>query len=468
MTRILRAPRLLAAFGALLALLASSLVLLAAAPARAADCAPASGSTDISSAAYGDDDVTLTGGVDYTWGQETKLHIDFGKSKQLASVKSGDYFTYTLPPDSGLAPQVGGAAFNVTDPAHDNQVIACAVFDAQTQKLTVVFNDAAAKLQGVQGWVELRVQIFPLGEGTEGPRKIRLTQTKTLDITVHPGQGPGEGFHKDGWLRVGLKEPAFSADRAIVWRIAFPRMQERLTNVEVTDDSEDTKWSFNCSFIDVSAVQVLGPNRAFEQRDQPMNDAEKAIAKTVEGACEAERFQAKVPEIPAGYMVIFPALYASVQMPMGGTYTNTAVLTADQWDKPLTTGHKVDMSGNGEGSGDSSTPPVTPTTTAPVPTTTEPAPTTPATTPPATTAPSEAPSPNASSTPSASATTQPAPGPGEAPDPAPAPAPGGDDDSHGSGQLPRTGAELALAVGSAAALMVVGAGLLLASRRRRR
>ena len=252
--------------------------------------------------------VAATVGFKVKWSTSSKVH-------------AGEYFQYKVSTQSAkpIMP------FNFDVKSSTGTVIGCGTWD-QDGNVKVVFNDAAEGAASWDGWVITTAQLT-LSKNEVGKKQpFKLTETKSVDVDIQPGIGVGVDFRKDGWLF-----NVYNRNRTLAWRITVPGGDTGLKNVSVVDNSEDTKWDFNCDDLE----PLLKNNEAnLKLVDSVANGYDGpdvsggAIRQNATISCSANKLEIKLPEVPANKFAII-VLYGHTPEVVSGHYWNTATITAN-------------------------------------------------------------------------------------------------------------------------------------------
>ena len=255
--------------------------------------------------------VAATVGFKVKWSTSSKVH-------------AGEYFQYKVSTQSAkpIMP------FNFDVKSSTGTVIGCGTWD-QDGNVKVVFNDAAEGAASWDGWVITTAQLT-LSKNEVGKKQpFKLTETKSVDVDIQPGIGVGVDFRKDGWLF-----NVYNRNRTLAWRITVPGGDTGLKNVSVVDNSEDTKWDFNCDDLE----PLLKNNEAnLKLVDSVANGYDGpdvsggAIRQNATISCSANKLEIKLPEVPANKFAII-VMYGHTPEVVSGHYWNTATITANDME----------------------------------------------------------------------------------------------------------------------------------------
>ena len=264
--------------------------------------------------------VAATVGFKVKWSTSSKVH-------------AGEYFQYKVSTQSAkpIMP------FNFDVKSSTGTVIGCGTWD-QDGNVKVVFNDAAEGAASWDGWVITTAQLT-LSKNEVGKKQpFKLTETKSVDVDIQPGIGVGVDFRKDGWLF-----NVYNRNRTLAWRITVPGGDTGLKNVSVVDNSEDTKWDFNCDDLE----PLLKNNEAnLKLVDSVTNGYDGpdvsggAIRQNATISCSANKLEIKLPEVPANKFAII-VLYGHTPEVVSGHYWNTATITANDMETRMVSAQDV-------------------------------------------------------------------------------------------------------------------------------
>ena len=296
----------------------------AAAPAAHAATCPAP-TTDITSKmTVGQPELVDDNGnatTNLTVGQTLGYKVKWSTSSK---VTAGQYFQYKLSTKS--ANPIAPFTFDVKSAS--GTVIGCATWGSDGT-VKVVFNEAAEGAASWDGWVITRSRLTLEANEIGGTQPFHLTETKSVDVNVKKGVGVGEGFRKDGfWTYPGT---IYNKSRTISWRVTIPGGSAGLKNVTFTDNSEDTKWDFDCTDL----TNQLKTNATNFKLLAAVGGANYAGADLSNGSlrenatitCDANALKIQIPEIPANQFAVF-TLYGRVENLVNGRYWNTANIEA--------------------------------------------------------------------------------------------------------------------------------------------
>ena len=255
--------------------------------------------------------VAATVGFKVKWSTSSKVH-------------AGEYFQYKVSTQSAkpIMP------FNFDVKSSTGTVIGCGTWD-QDGNVKVVFNDAAEGAASWDGWVITTAQLT-LSKNEVGKKQpFKLTETKSVDVDIQPGIGVGVDFRKDGWLFNTLNR-----NRTLAWRITVPGGDTGLKNVSVVDNSEDTKWDFNCDDLEPLLKNDEANLKLVDSVANGYNGPDVsggAIRQNATISCSANKLEIKLPEVPANKFAII-VLYGHTPEVVSGHYWNTATITANDME----------------------------------------------------------------------------------------------------------------------------------------
>ena len=294
------------------------------APAAVAASCPAPTTNITSKVTISDPELTDQNGTpktSFTVGATVGFKVKWSTSSK---VHAGEYFQYKVSTQSAkpIMP------FNFDVKSSTGTIIGCGTWD-QDGNVKVVFNDAAEGAASWDGWVITTAQLT-LSKNEVGKKQpFKLTETKSVDVDIQPGIGVGVDFRKDGWLF-----NVYNRNRTLAWRITVPGGDTGLKNVSVVDNSEDTKWDFNCDDLE----PLLKNNEAnLKLVDSVANGYDGpdvsggAIRQNATISCSANKLEIKLPEVPANKFAII-VLYGHTPEVVSGHYWNTATITANDME----------------------------------------------------------------------------------------------------------------------------------------
>ena len=241
-----------------------------------------------------------------------------------SKVHAGEYFQYKVSTQSAkpIMP------FNFDVKSSTGTVIGCGTWD-QDGNVKVVFNDAAEGAASWDGWVITTAQLT-LSKNEVGKKQpFKLTETKSVDVDIQPGIGVGVDFRKDGWLF-----NMYNRNRTLAWRITVPGGDTGLKNVSVVDNSEDTKWDFNCDDLEPLLKNNEANLKLVDSVANGYNGPDVsggAIRQNATISCSANKLEIKLPEVPANKFAII-VLYGHTPEVVSGHYWNTATITANDME----------------------------------------------------------------------------------------------------------------------------------------
>ena len=303
------------------------------APAAVAASCPAPTTNITSNMTISDPELTDQNGTpktSFTVAETVGFKVKWSTSSK---VHAGEYFQYKVSTQSAkpIMP------FNFDVKSSTGTVIGCGTWD-QDGNVKVVFNDAAEGAASWDGWVITTAQLT-LSKNEVGKKQpFKLTETKSVDVDIQPGIGVGVDFRKDGWLF-----NVYNRNRTLAWRITVPGGDTGLKNVSVVDNSEDTKWDFNCDDLE----PLLKNNEAnLKLVDSVANGYDGpdvsggAIRQNATISCSANKLEIKLPEVPANKFAII-VLYGHTPEVVSGHYWNTATITANDMETRMVSAQDV-------------------------------------------------------------------------------------------------------------------------------
>ena len=303
------------------------------APAAVAASCPAPTTNITSNMTISDPELTDQNGTpktSFTVGATVGFKVKWSTSSK---VHAGEYFQYKVSTQSAkpIMP------FNFDVKSSTGTLIGCGTWD-QDGNVKVVFNDAAEGAASWDGWVITTAQLT-LSKNEVGKKQpFKLTETKSVDVDIQPGIGVGVDFRKDGWLF-----NVYNRNRTLAWRITVPGGDTGLKNVSVVDNSEDTKWDFNCDDLE----PLLKNNEAnLKLVDSVANGYDGpdvsggAIRQNATISCSANKLEIKLPEVPANKFAII-VLYGHTPEVVSGHYWNTATITANDMETRMVSAQDV-------------------------------------------------------------------------------------------------------------------------------
>ena len=294
------------------------------APAALAASCPAPTTNITSNMTISDPELTDQNGTpktSFTVGATVGFKVKWSTSSK---VHAGEYFQYKVSTQSAkpIMP------FNFDVKSSTGTVIGCGTWD-QDGNVKVVFNDAAEGAASWDGWVITTAQLT-LSKNEVGKKQpFKLTETKSVDVDIQPGIGVGVDFRKDGWLFNALNR-----NRTLAWRITVPGGDTGLKNVSVVDNSEDTKWDFNCDDLEPLLKNDEANLKLVDSVANGYNGPDVsggAIRQNATISCSANKLEIKLPEVPANKFAII-VLYGHTPEVVSGHYWNTATITANDME----------------------------------------------------------------------------------------------------------------------------------------
>ena len=264
--------------------------------------------------------VAATVGFKVKWSTSSKVH-------------AGEYFQYKVSTQSAkpIMP------FNFDVKSSTGTIIGCGTWD-QDGNVKVVFNDAAEGAASWDGWVITTAQLT-LSKNEVGKKQpFKLTETKSVDVDIQPGIGVGVDFRKDGWLF-----NVYNRNRTLAWRITVPGGDTGLKNVSVVDNSEDTKWDFNCDDLEPLLKNNEANLKLVDSVANGYNGPDVsggAIRQNATISCSANKLEIKLPEVPANKFAII-VLYGHTPEVVSGHYWNTATITANDMETRMVSAQDV-------------------------------------------------------------------------------------------------------------------------------
>ena len=294
------------------------------APAAVAASCPAPTTNITSNMTISDPELTDQNGTpktSFTVGATVGFKVKWSTSSK---VHAGEYFQYKVSTQSAkpIMP------FNFDVKSSTGTVIGCGTWD-QDGNVKVVFNDAAEGAASWDGWVITTAQLT-LSKNEVGKKQpFKLTETKSVDVDIQPGIGVGVDFRKDGWLF-----NMYNRNRTLAWRITVPGGDTGLKNVSVVDNSEDTKWDFNCDDLEPLLKNDEANLKLVDSVANGYNGPDVsggAIRQNATISCSANKLEIKLPEVPANKFAII-VLYGHTPEVVSGHYWNTATITANDME----------------------------------------------------------------------------------------------------------------------------------------
>lgn len=294
------------------------------APAAVAASCPAPTTNITSNMTISDPELTDQNGTpktSFTVGATVGFKVKWSTSSK---VHAGEYFQYKVSTQSAkpIMP------FNFDVKSSTGTIIGCGTWD-QDGNVKVVFNDAAEGAASWDGWVITTAQLT-LSKNEVGKKQpFKLTETKSVDVDIQPGIGVGVDFRKDGWLF-----NMYNRNRTLAWRITVPGGDTGLKNVSVVDNSEDTKWDFNCDDLEPLLKNNEANLKLVDSVANGYNGPDVsggAIRQNATINCSANKLEIKLPEVPANKFAII-VLYGHTPEVVSGHYWNTATITANDME----------------------------------------------------------------------------------------------------------------------------------------
>ena len=294
------------------------------APAAVAASCPAPTTNITSEVTISDPELTDQNGTpktSFTVGATVGFKVKWSTSSK---VHAGEYFQYKVSTQSAkpIMP------FNFDVKSSTGTLIGCGTWD-QDGNVKVVFNDAAEGAASWDGWVITTAQLT-LSKNEVGKKQpFKLTETKSVDVDIQPGIGVGVDFRKDGWLF-----NMYNRNRTLAWRITVPGGDTGLKNVSVVDNSEDTKWDFNCDDLEPLLKNNEANLKLVDSVANGYNGPDVsggAIRQNATINCSANKLEIKLPEVPANKFAII-VLYGHTPEVVSGHYWNTATITANDME----------------------------------------------------------------------------------------------------------------------------------------
>ena len=295
-----------------------------AAPAAHAATCPAPTTNITSRMTISDPELTDQSGTpktSFTVGATVRFKVKWSTSSK---VHAGEYFQYKVSTQSAKPVM----PFNFDVKSSTGTVIGCGTWD-QDGNVKVVFNDAAEGAASWDGWVITTSQLTLSKNEVGKTQPFKLTETKSVDVNIQPGIGVGVDFRKDGWLF-----NMYNKNRTLAWRITVPGGDTGLKNVSVVDNSEDTKWDFNCDDLEPLLKNNEANLKLVDSVANGYNGPDVsggAIRQNATISCSANKLEIKLPEVPANKFAII-VLYGHVPEVVSGHYWNTATITANDME----------------------------------------------------------------------------------------------------------------------------------------
>ena len=318
------------------------------------------------------DNQPLTADTKITTGQtmEATNEISFPDSQQI---NAGDTLVLDLPKELGLVTKL---EFPIV---HENgEVIANAVTDPSTQKVTITFTNYFSE--------NYKDKVMTLKYNVR-PNAANLPKTGTYyftfgstDFTLNYNKDDGEAG--DYEMKYGYQDP--ENPNRIKWRIVLNAVQDKLNNMVIKDD-----------FSDSGQVLVEGSLRAVRYATQPEkipNEAALLKLEPIDNFTKKAEFTRNADGGITGFTINFGdnwnwAMYIEYTtelkspLPEGSKVANVLEWSASNFDKSRSINALTRLeSASGSGSGDRTTTTTTTTTTSTTTTTTTEEPTTTSTT----------------------------------------------------------------------------------------
>ena len=293
-------------------------------PAAVAASCPAPTTNITSNMTISDPELTDQNGTpktSFTVGATVGFKVKWSTSSK---VHAGEYFQYKVSTQSAkpIMP------FNFDVKSSTGAVIGCGTWDPDGN-VKVVFNDAAEGAASWDGWVITTAQLTLSKNEVGKTQPFKLTETKSVDVNIQPGIGVGVDFRKDGWLF-----NMYNRNRTLAWRITVPGGDTGLKNVSVVDNSEDTKWDFNCDDLEPLLKNNEANLKLVDSVANGYNGPDVsggAIRQNATISCSANKLEIKLPEVPANKFAII-VLYGHTPELVSGHYWNTATITANDME----------------------------------------------------------------------------------------------------------------------------------------
>ena len=309
------------------------------------------------------DNQPLTADTKITTGQtmEATNEISFPDSQQI---NAGDTLVLDLPKELGLVTKL---EFPIV---HENgEVIANAVTDPSTQKVTITFTNYFSE--------NYKDKVMTLKYNVR-PNAANLPKTGTYyftfgstDFTLNYNKDDGEAG--DYEMKYGYQDP--ENPKRIKWRIVLNAVQDKLNNMVIKDD-----------FSDSGQVLVEGSLRAVRYATQPEkipNEAALLKLEPIDNFTKKAEFTRNADGDITGFTINFGdnwnwAMYIEYTtelkspLPEGSKVANVLEWSASNFDKSRSINALTRLeSASGSGSGDRTTTTTTTTTSTTTTTTTE-------------------------------------------------------------------------------------------------
>ena len=308
------------------------------------------------------DNQPLTADTKITTGQsmEATNEISFPDSQQI---NAGDTLVLDLPKELGLVTKL---EFPIV---HENgEVIANAVTDPSTQKVTITFTNYFSE-NYKDKVMTLRYNVRPNAANLPKTGTYYFTFGST-DFTLNYNKDDGEAG--DYEMKYGYQDP--QNPNRIKWRIVLNAVQDKLSNMVIKDD-----------FSDSGQVLVEGSLRAVRYATQPEkipNEAALLKLEPIDNFTKKAEFTRNADGDITGFTINFGdnwnwAMYIEYTtelksaLPEGSKVANVLEWSASNFDKSRSINALTRLeSASGSGSGDRTTTTTTTTTTSTTTTTT--------------------------------------------------------------------------------------------------
>jgi len=301
------------------------------------------------------DNQPLTADTKITTGQtmEATNEISFPDSQQI---NAGDTLVLDLPKELGLVTKL---EFPIV---HENgEVIANAVTDPSTQKVTITFTNYFSE-NYKDKVMTLRYNVRPNAANLPKTGTYYFTFGST-DFTLNYNKDDGEAG--DYEMKYGYQDP--QNPNRIKWRIVLNAVQDKLNNMVIKDD-----------FSDSGQVLVEGSLRAVRYATQPEkipNEAALLKLEPIDNFTKKAEFTRNADGDITGFTINFGdnwnwAMYIEYttelksELPKGSKVANVLEWSASNFDKSRSINALTRLeSASGSGSGDRTTTTTTSTTT---------------------------------------------------------------------------------------------------------
>ena len=308
------------------------------------------------------DNQPLTADTKITTGQtmEATNEISFPDSQQI---NAGDTLVLDLPKELGLVTKL---EFPIV---HENgEVIANAVTDPSTQKVTITFTNYFSE-NYKDKVMTLRYNVRPNAANLPKTGTYYFTFGST-DFTLNYNKDDGEAG--DYEMKYGYQDP--QNPKRIKWRIVLNAVQDKLSNMVIKDD-----------FSDSGQVLVEGSLRAVRYATQPEkipNEAALLKLEPIDNFTKKAEFTRNADGDITGFTINFGdnwnwAMYIEYttelksELPEGSKVANVLEWSASNFDKSRSINALTRLeTASGSGSGDRTTTTTTTTTTSTTTTTT--------------------------------------------------------------------------------------------------